>query len=267
MTKTSALAGNAANTAPVPCVEVDHVTVAFDGRTVLQDINWTVPTGHLAAIIGPNGGGKSTLLRTIVGRVRPVRGQVRIFGQDVSRSRTALAYLPQNEEIDWGFPIRTIDVVLQGRLGRGGRWWRRAGKAEQQQALEALDRVRLRSEALRPIGDLSGGQRQRALLARALMQDASLILFDEPATGLDATAQHDLLDILKELRDEGRTVITTTHDLDCLTDGFDSVLCIRGEVVCQGHPREVLTSDNLLRIFGRHIPLVTTDGEVTIDHD
>src|SRR5690625_4641109 len=167
--------------ATVPCVEVTDLTVAFDGRPVLRNINWTVSTGNLAAIIGPNGGGKSTLLRTIVGHVRPTRGHVRIFGQDASRSRTALAYLPQNEEIDWAFPIRTIDVVLQGQLGRAP-WWHRPGKADQKRALEALDRVRLRSEALRPIGDLSGGQRQRALLARALLQDASLILFDEPAT-------------------------------------------------------------------------------------
>lgn len=267
MTPTSVPTNNKRVSSAVPSVEVTNVTVAFDGRTVLRDINWTVPAGHLAAIIGPNGGGKSTLLRTIVGRVRPTRGHVRIFGQDVSRHRTALAYLPQNEEIDWNFPIRTIDVVLQGRLGRGVRWWRPVDQRDRQRALEALERVRLRSEAMRPIGDLSGGQRQRALLARALLQDASLILFDEPATGLDATAQHDLLDIMKELRDEGRTVITTTHDLDCLTDGFDNVLCIRGEVICQGHPREVLTTDNLLRIFGRHVPLATTDGEVTIDHD
>lgn len=134
-------------------------------------------------------------------------------------------------------------------------------------AMAALERVHLAEHAARPIGDLSGGQRQRALLARALAQDARLILLDEPATALDATAQHDLLDILESLRAEGRTVVATTHDLNCLTDRFDSVLCLRGHVVCQGHPKDALTPDTLLAVFGRHVPLLTSEGEVTmVDH-
>ncbi|OUM97059.1 MAG: hypothetical protein BAA04_01830 [Firmicutes bacterium ZCTH02-B6] len=245
------------------CVEVKDVTVGYEDRIVLDRISWTVPAGTSAAIIGPNGGGKSTLLRTLVGRLRPMTGTVRIFGRPPQEARHLLAYLPQFEEIDWQFPIRAIDVVMQGLLARTP-WWRPPGKGALDQAMAALERVRLASEAQRPVGALSGGQRQRVLLARALLQDAQLILLDEPATGLDAPAQHELLDVVDDLKRDGRTVIATTHDLNCLTDHFDTVLCLRGKVICQGPPEEALKPEQLLAVFGRHVPLVTAEGRVTI---
>jgi len=245
------------------CVEVKDLTVGYDDRIVLRGINWTVPCGTSAAIIGPNGGGKSTLLRTLVGRLRPAQGTVRIFGRPPEEARPLMAYLPQNEEIDWRFPIRAIDVVMQGLLARTP-WWRPPGKDALAQAMAALERVNLADEAQRPVGALSGGQRQRVLLARALLQDAQLILLDEPATGLDAPAQHELLDVVDDLKRDGRTVIATTHDLNCLTDHFDTVLCLRGEVVCQGPPEEALKPEHLLAVFGRHVPLLTAEGRVTI---
>lgn len=273
-----------------PCIEVKGVTVAYDERPVLENIDWTVKFGTLAAIIGPNGGGKSTLLRAIVGRLQPLRGTVRVFGEEPVNVRRHISYLPQNEELDWGFPLRAVDVVLQGQLPHTP-WWhpfrgsflrssRRSfrrplrhrfgenGTTAPQTpfdiAMDALERVRLAEHALRPIGDLSGGQRQRVLLARALSQDAKLIVLDEPATALDATAQHDLLDILEELRDEGRTVIATTHDLNCLTDCFDTVLGIRGRVICSGTPAETMLPETLAALFGRHVPMLTSEGRVTI---
>lgn len=245
------------------CIEVEGLVVSFDGRTVLSKIDWTVPCGTSAAIIGPNGGGKSTLLRTLVGRVKPDRGSVRILGHSTGRRPGALSYVPQNDEIEWPFPISVLDVVLQGRLAHRP-WWQRTNSEDRQAAWSAIERVSLSEHALRPIGDLSGGQRQRALLARALAQDAHLILLDEPATALDATAQHDLLDILDSLRAEGRTVVATTHDLDCLTDRFDTVLGLRGRVVCHGPPRETLTPEVLNEVFGRHVPVFTPEGEVTM---
>lgn len=245
------------------CIEVKNLSVSFDGRTVLSDINWSVPCGTSAAVIGPNGGGKSTLLRTLVGRVQPDRGTVSILGHSPGRRRGLLSYVPQNEEIEWAFPIRVLDVVLQGRLSLRS-WWERTSADDRQIAMAALERVHLTAHAERPIGDLSGGQRQRALLARALAQDAHLILLDEPATALDATAQHDLLDILDGLRAEGRTVVATTHDLNCLTDRFDTVLGLRGRVVCQGPTRETLSPEVLNEVFGRHVPLFTSEGEVTM---
>ena len=250
----------------VNCIEVEGVTVSFDGRTVLQDIHWSVPCGSAAGIIGPNGGGKSTLLRTLIGTVRPDKGTVRIMGRTGRPSPGLLSYVPQNEEIDWLFPVSVFNVVLQGRLGKK-KWWERISPEDREAAMAAIRRVRLEEHAFRPIGDLSGGQRQRALLARAVAQDAQIILLDEPATGLDATAQHDLLEILDEMRDEGKTIVATTHDLDCLTDHFDSVLCLRGRVVCQGVPRETLTPETLSLVFGRHVAVFTEQGEVTmIEH-
>lgn len=245
------------------CVEISGLTVGYDDRVVLRDIHWTVPCGTSAAIIGPNGGGKSTLLRTLVGQLRPLRGSVRVLGRPPSQARHLLAYLPQTEEIDWQFPIRVIDVVMQGVLARTP-WWRPPGKDALAEAMAALERVRLATEAQRPVGALSGGQRQRVLIARALLQDARLILLDEPATGLDAPAQHELLEVLDDLKREGRTVIATTHDLNCLTDHFDTVLCLRGSVICQGPPEEALKPEHLQAVFGRHVPLVTAEGRVTI---
>lgn len=289
-----------------PCIEVKGVTVAYDERPVLENVHWTVECGTLAAIIGPNGGGKSTLLRTLVGRLKPLAGEVRVFGQDPVKVRRHISYLPQNEEIEWGFPLRAVDVVMQGQLPHTP-WWRPLGFGLSRRrkrrhngenaangaavatgddpmtrdsrvtgddratgdspfdiAMAALERVHLREHALRPVGDLSGGQRQRVLLARALSQDAKLILLDEPATALDATAQHNLLDILEELRDEGRTVVATTHDLNCLTDCFDTVIGIRGRVIFSGTPEETLMPETLTAVFGRHVPMLTAEGRVTI---
>lgn len=251
------------------CIEVQGLTVAYDDGPVLTDIHWNVPCGTLAAIIGPNGGGKSTLLRTLVGALQPRAGTVRILGQEPAAARRSLAYLPQNEEIDWRFPIRSLDVVMQGKLPHTP-WWRpqlprpRAHSAETDEAMQALKRVRLANKALEPVGELSGGQRQRVLLAKALAQNARLILLDEPATALDATAQHDLLDILQQLKDEGRTIVATTHDLNCLTDYFDSVLGLRGQVIGTGAPAETLTPEFLVALFGQHIPLLTREGRVTM---
>lgn len=248
------------------CIEISGLAVSFQQQTVLNDIHWEVPCGTAAAIIGPNGGGKSTLLRTIVGRVKPQHGSVRIMGAAPQKHRGILSYVPQNEEIEWGFPLTVLDVVLQGRL-QPRAWWRRTKAKDTAHALEALSRVGLADHAHRPVGDLSGGQKQRTLIARALAQDAHLILLDEPATALDAPAQHDLLDIIDSLRAEGRTVVATTHDLNCLTDRFDTVLGLRGRVICHGTPQEALSPKTLRDLFGQHIPFVTSEGEVTmIEH-
>lgn len=263
--------GSEAMSSVTACIELKNVSVAYDDRPVLENVNWTVPCGTMAAIIGPNGGGKSTLLRTLVGRLRPVGGVVRVLGQAPVKVRRHISYLPQNEEIEWSFPLRAVDVVMQGRLAHTP-WWtpfglgRKGafGKEAFDEAMAALERVRLADHALRTVGDLSGGQRQRVLLARALSQDARLILLDEPATALDATAQHDLLDILEELRDEGRTIVMTTHDLNCLTDCFDTVVGIRRKVIFSGTPEETLLPQTLTAVFGRHIPLLTPEGRVTI---
>lgn len=252
------------------CVDVSKATVAYDEGPILTNVTWQVPCGTLAAIIGPNGGGKSTLLRTLVGALQPTAGTVRVLGKPPEKARRAIAYLPQDDRIDWSFPLRALDVVLQGRLARKP-WWNpltpfdRAGRRREiDAALNALERVRLAEHAEQSVGEMSGGQRQRVLLAKALFQDAQLILLDEPATALDATAQHDLLDILEQLRDEGRTIVMTTHDLNCLADCFDTLIGLRRGVVGHGPPADMLTPEFLHTLFGQHVPMLTADGRVTM---
>ena len=174
-----------------------------------------------------------------------------------------VSYLPQTEEIDWQFPISVLDVVIQGRLVHK-KVWQRSTKLDREKAYEALVSVGIEDLASKQIATLSGGQKQRTFLARAIAQEASLIILDEPATGLDALAQHELLELFIKLRNQGRTLVITTHDLNCLAENFDVVLALDQKVVMQGCPHEVLKSDILTRLFSKHFPTISSSGEVTI---
>jgi ABC-type Mn2+/Zn2+ transport system ATPase subunit len=244
-------------------VSVQDVTGGYHGDPVIHDVSWEVPHGSLAAIIGPNGGGKSTLLKSLVGLVKPWHGRVFLFGQEPEQGRKRVAYLPQAEEVDWQFPISVWDVVLQGRWLRKGLWGRLT-REDLDKAESALTHFDINHLAKTQIGSLSGGQRQRVFLARAVAQEADLILLDEPNTGLDARAQHELADTLTRLKEEGRTIIVATHDLDCLTECFDQVLALKSTVVAHGSPRDVLTAEILTALFARHFPSLRETGEVVI---
>ncbi len=246
-------------------VEVNELTAAYERTEVLSQVDWKVPVGHLAAVIGPNGGGKSTLLKSLVGMVQPRLGAVKIFGQRPGEVRGKVAYLPQAEEVDWSFPISVLQVVLQGRTIHH-RWWQRNQTPDKMQALEALAKVKMEDYAERAIGALSGGQKQRVFIARALAQNADLVIMDEPGTGLDSTAQHELLDLFGEMKAAGHTVVISTHDLNCLAEHFDTVLGLNGRVLVEGPPREVLTGDIISSLFSRHFPVITPGGGVTM-HD
>jgi len=214
-------------------------------------------------VIGPNGGGKSTLLKTLVGLVAPAAGEVRVFGRHPQAVRRRIAYLAQGEEVDWSFPITVWDVVMQGRWLRRGLWGRLDGR-DRERVRAALAQFGIEPLANTQIGSLSGGQRQRVFLARAVAQEADIILLDEPNTGLDARAQHELAETLIDLREEGRTIVIATHDLDCLTECFDQVLALKNEVVAVGPPREVMTGELLTALFSRHFPSIRDTGEVVI---
>lgn len=247
-------------------IEIHNLTVGYEGRPVLEDISWEVPRGASAAIIGPNGGGKSTLLKTAVGLLKPQQYRsIKLLGLPPQAGRRKAAYLPQQEEVDWTFPITVRDVVLQGRLVRKGVWGRYT-KKDYQSASEAFRLLGLEKLAQVQIGSLSGGQRQRVFLARALVQEAELILLDEPTTGLDAQAQHELSAIFRKLGEQGKTIVAATHDIDCLTECFDQILALDGRVLAQGRPAEVLTEENMVRLFARHLPRILPSGEVTV-HD
>jgi len=244
-------------------VEVQNLSVAYDGQIVLDRVTWQVEAGSLAAVIGPNGGGKSTLLKSLLSLVPPAAGSVRILGRDPKQARPHVAYLPQREEVDWSFPISCLEVVLQGRLVHR-RWWQHPSGRDRELALQCLRRVGMETCASRPIGCLSGGQIQRVFLARALAQEAKLIILDEPGAGLDAAAQHQLLDLFFELQKLGHTIVISTHDLNCLAAGFDTVLGLDRQVVLFGAPTEVLDGERLTRLFAKHYPVIGPEGEVSI---
>jgi len=233
-------------------VDVRDVWAGYGSHVVLEGVSFTIEHGCLAGLVGPNGSGKSTLLKVMLGLMRPWRGQVYIYGRPGRPGHGRVGYTPQSELVDWAFPVTVAEVVLMGRYGRLG-LLRRPGRRDREVAMEALERVRLADRAQRRIGELSGGEQRRALIARALAQEADLLLLDEPLAGLDATAQHDLLRLLEELRREGKTLFVATHDLSCVAADFDHAVLLNRKVVAFGRPAEVFTEANLSQAFQRHL--------------
>ena len=203
-------------------VAIDDLTVAYNYKPVLWDIDLAIPEGVLMAIVGPNGAGKSTLIKSILGIVNPIAGKVSIFGKDYKKQRSLVAYVPQKGSVDWDFPTTALDVVLMGTYGDLG-WIKRPGKSERKKALEALEKVGMLPFKNRQISQLSGGQQQRVFLARALVQNAAIYFMDEPFQGVDATTEVAIINLLKELRKKGKTVIVVHHDLQTVPEYFDWV--------------------------------------------
>jgi ABC-type Mn2+/Zn2+ transport system ATPase subunit len=245
-----------------PAVEVSHLTAGYGSRIALDDVTFTVEQGCLAGLVGPNGSGKSTLIKVIMGLHAPWSGEVHIAGRNGQRGRPVIGYAPQSELVDWSFPVTVLDVVQMGRYRRLG-LLQRPGEQDRRAALQALERVGMAQLHNRQIGELSGGQQRRVLIARALAQEAQLILLDEPVAGLDATAQHDLLRLLEDLRKENRTLFVATHDLSCVASDFDHAVLLNKRVVAFGRPADVFTPELLSEAFQRHL-LVLPGGERTL---
>ncbi len=237
------------------CLEVRDLTAGYDGTPAIEGITFAVPPGKLVGVIGPNGAGKSTLFKAVLGLLPRQRGEILLHEAPAISQRALMGYLPQLEEINRGFPVSVGDVVRMGRYPRVG-WLRRPGPPDDEVVRQALARVDLSAQARTQIGRLSGGQQQRALLARVLAQDPHLLLLDEPVSGVDATTQHAIFTLLEELRSGGKTVVVATHDLNCVIERFDLVLCINRRVVAYGPPREVFREDTLSRTYGNHLMIV-----------
>ncbi len=229
----------------IPAVRVQSLTVAYDEKPALWDIDLEIPKGALAAVIGPNGAGKTTLIKTMVGLLKPVSGAVSFDGPVKNR----VAYVPQSESVDWDFPATVLDAVLMGRYGQLG-WLRRPKKADRQLASDALEKVGMLNLASRQIGRLSGGQQQRVFLARALVQQADIYLMDEPFKGVDARTEKSIVGLLKSLQCEGKTIIVVHHDLQTVPDYFDWAVMINLRVCANGPVDEVFTEENLLATYG-----------------
>jgi len=241
-----------------PVLDVDHLTVRYDGRTALEEVTFHLRRGERVAVIGPNGAGKSTLFKAIAGLLTPQAGRVRVYGTPPG-SHGCIAYLPQRQQVDWHFPVSVADVVMMGRVCRLG-WLGWPKKRDREIVRAALETVGLASLARRPIDELSGGQQQRMFIARALAQEAALVLLDEPLTGLDLLAQEEVLAALEVLPQRGATVMVATHDLEQAARYFDRVLLLNGRLIAFAPPSEALRPEMLLQAYGGRMN-VTVEGQ------
>lgn len=236
-------------------IEVTDLTVAYQEKPVLWDVDLDVPPGVLLSIVGPNGAGKTTLIKAILGLVRPAAGNVLIYDKPYAAQRRIVGYVPQRGTVDWDFPTNVLDVVMMGRYGALG-WIRRPGRQEREQAMSALEKVGMEGYATRQISQLSGGQQQRVFLARALVQDSTVYLMDEPFQGVDATTERAIVDLLQELRANGKTVVVVHHDLQTVTDYFDWVMLLNIRRIASGPVEETFTPENLRETYGGRIAFV-----------
>lgn len=248
---------------PTPArLELENVSVGYNGRPALSGVTFQVPHGSQVAIVGPNGAGKSTLFKALVGLLPLRSGRILIHGQLLGQHKDCVAYVPQREEVDWRFPVTVADVVMMGRYNRQG-WFGRPSAADRAAVQRCLAQLGIADLAGRHIGELSGGQQQRVFLARALAQEPHILLLDEPFTGVDATTQEATLALLDALRDQGVTTLVSTHDLSLAARRFDRVLLLNREMVAFGPPAEALTVETIQRAFGGRVLFV--DGVAVVD--
>lgn len=245
-----------------------HVTVTYrNGHTALYDASFTTPRGSIAALVGVNGAGKSTLFKAIMGFVPVAEGDIRLLGHTIKQAlgNNMVAYVPQSEDVDWSFPVLVEDVVMMGRYGHMG-FLRRPKRADREAVAGALDRVGMADFRQRQIGELSGGQRKRVFLARSLAQDGQIILLDEPFTGVDVGTEERIVKLLRELRDEGRVMLVSTHNLGSVPEFCDQSVLVKQTVLAYGPTDTTFTRANLERAFGgvlRHFSL----GGATLHDD
>jgi manganese/iron transport system ATP-binding protein len=238
-------------------LEVSGVTVRYNGVRALDDVSFQLTRGERIAVVGPNGAGKSTLFQVIAGVLHPTQGEVKVYGHSPG-GHICIAYVPQRSQVDWTFPVSVADVVMMGRIGKLGlfHWPKRRDWDHAHACLEIVDMADL---ADRQIGELSGGQQQRVFIARALAQEAELMLMDEPLTGLDTPSQEGIFGILDELRGRDVTVMLATHDLNLAAERFDRLMLLNHRLVGIGQPDQVFTQEQLVQAYGGHMHLIETD--------
>ncbi|MCZ7592100.1 MAG: ABC transporter ATP-binding protein [Kiritimatiellae bacterium] len=241
-------------------------TIRYGNRVAVNSITLTVPTGERLAIVGPNGAGKTTLFKAISGMIEPSEGKVSIFGFP-PRRHACIAYLVQRRAIDWNFPVTVYDVVMMGRIRKIG-FFRKSRAKDRKIVEDCLEMVGLTALARRQIGELSGGQQQRMFIARALAQEAEVMLLDEPLNGLDNRTQHELIHLLEELSDRNVTILVATHDLDLAAAHFDRILLLNHKLIACGPPSEVFRPALLTATFGHHARTIETqEGLIVVNND
>ncbi|MEM7215956.1 MAG: manganese/iron ABC transporter ATP-binding protein [Pseudomonadota bacterium] len=252
-----------------PGITVADVTVTYrNGHTALRNASFEIPRGTVTALVGVNGAGKSTLFKAIMGFVPAATGEIRLLGKTVGEAlkQNLIAYVPQAEEVDWDFPVLVEDVVMMGRYGHMG-FFRRPRKHDHDAISEALDRVNMQDHRRRQIGELSGGQRKRVFLARALAQNGQIILLDEPFTGVDVQTEEQIVKLLKELREEGRVMLVSTHNLGSVPEFCDRTVLVKQTVLAHGPTETTFTGENLRQAFGGVLRQFTLGGADLHDDD
>jgi zinc transport system ATP-binding protein len=239
----------------IPVIELKHVSFSYDGFSVLEDVNLTVEEHDFLSIVGPNGGGKTTLLKLILGLLKPASGTVRVFGQNPVKARSRIGYMPQYSSLDPLFPVTVMDVVLMGRLGNGKLLGAYKG-TDKKAAAEALQELEVYEMKNRPFSALSGGQRQRVLIARALVSNPELLLLDEPTTNIDAVVENELFDLLNQLNKK-ITIALVTHDLGFVSSYVKRVACVSRRVVV--HPTSEITGEMINEIYGCDVQMIRHD--------
>lgn len=235
----------------VPTIDITGLSVSYGAVRALSDVSLALQPGRIIGLLGMNGSGKSTLFGAIMGTVKPSAGSIRLFGGEPLKARrqNLVSYVPQSEAVDWDFPLSVADVVMTGRYGHLG-FTRRPRAVDHAAVADALDRVGLTELAGRQIGELSGGQRKRVFVARGIAQEATLLLLDEPFAGVDKGSERTIIELLRGLADEGRSILISTHDLAGVPELCDEVVLLQNRVLFHGPPEEALTPERLALVFG-----------------
>lgn len=242
-----------------PLVEINHLSCGYEKQSVLQEVNLEIMRGDFVGLLGPSGSGKTTLLRAMLGAVDVYEGEVLVDGVRASEGRPRIGYVPQLETIDWNFPVTVREVVMMGRTmeNRFFPWFRREEKELADSMMQQLGILHL---AGRHIRELSGGQQQRAFLARALVSSPSLLLLDEPTSGVDVKTRDDVMHLLHDLNHEGVTIVITTHEINAVAVHLPRLVCLSGRVLAEGTPYEVITTDVLRQTYGAEMPVIHYEG-------
>ena len=244
-----------------PALELHNVTVTYSQKPVLWNIDYTLPTGKLIGVVGPNGSGKTTMIKSVMGLVPMSSGYIKVFDKSLAELRQRVSYVPQRGSVDWDFPASVLDVVLMGRL-KNNNIFKRFSKQDKEIAMECLKKVKMENFIKRQISELSGGQQQRVFLARSLAQQADLYLMDEPFVGVDAATESAIIELLKDMRAQGKTIMVVHHDLQTVREYFDWLVLLNTRLVASGPTQEVFTPDFLYETYGGKLSILAQVGEL-----
>ncbi|MEL6629385.1 MAG: metal ABC transporter ATP-binding protein [Bacteroidota bacterium] len=239
-----------------PVLELHNLTVVYESKPAIWNVDYEIPAEQLIGIVGPNGSGKSTMLKAIMGLVKASSGYAKVFGQELEEVRQRIAYVPQRSSVDWDFPVSVFDTVLMGRYNPKN-ILRRTTKKDKEIALEAIRKVQLEPFMHRQISQLSGGQQQRVFIARALAQQADLYLLDEPFAGVDAATENAIMALLKQMKEEGKTIVVVHHDLQSVQEYFDWLILMNTRLIATGPTEEIFTQELLQKTYGGQLNILS----------